>query len=247
MPGKTWMFPYCACNNTQQMTCISCAHEHDQKFCPNCGEQAAVGRITFPSIAADFFSTLTNMDKGLLFNLKYLTINPHYLITSYIRGKRKGIFNPFSFLILSISIFLIADSLVDFSSGPDGPDSPAYSIGYKAGTFLRVYFKYVWIFTIGCLGISTKLFFGQYNLAEHVTIGAFFIGQATLAGLIGFFALKAPVLLFNPVVYLAMFWMVYNVFGKGKDQWEALLQTAGVILFFFLQLFLVLILIGLAL
>lgn len=92
------------------MICISCNKQHNEKFCPNCGEKAAVKKITFKSIIEDIFLTVTNMDKGFLFNLKNLSLKPRPFISSYIRGKRKGIFNPMSFLIISITIYLIGEN-----------------------------------------------------------------------------------------------------------------------------------------
>ena len=85
------------------MICISCHTEHNENFCPNCGERAGVKKITFRSTIEDAFSTLTNMDKGFLFNIKALVINPQKLTTDYLIGKRRGILNPISFLIISIS------------------------------------------------------------------------------------------------------------------------------------------------
>ena len=52
------------------------------------------------------------MDKGFLFNLKMLFLNPKSITVEYILGKRKGILNPISFLILSVSLYLILEGLL---------------------------------------------------------------------------------------------------------------------------------------
>ncbi len=93
------------------MICISCHTEHNENFCPNCGERAGVKKISFRSTMEDAFASLTDMDKGFLFNIKALAINPQKLITVYLMGKRKGILNPISFLIISISLYLVIESI----------------------------------------------------------------------------------------------------------------------------------------
>ena len=70
------------------MICLTCETAHQGNFCPNCGERAGVPKITFRSMFREAFSTVTNMDKGILFNLKYLSTKPKQLITKYLAGKR---------------------------------------------------------------------------------------------------------------------------------------------------------------
>ena len=72
------------------MICVSCTNEHQENFCPNCGERAGIPRITFKTISEDIFSTLTNMDKGFLFNIKALFLHPRKITIDYVLGKRKG-------------------------------------------------------------------------------------------------------------------------------------------------------------
>ena len=126
------------------MICIACKNEHHGNFCPNCGERAGVPKITFKSMFTEAFKTVTNMEKGFLLNLKSLTLTPKELITSYLQVKRKGIFNPISFFILSVTIYLIIDSLIDIpveSTNGNTNDvsnkSKVRSIFYEAGWFIR--------------------------------------------------------------------------------------------------------------
>ena len=58
------------------MNCVSCHNVHDEKYYPNCGEKSGIQRITLRSMIEDTFSSITNMDRGFLYNLKTLTLNP---------------------------------------------------------------------------------------------------------------------------------------------------------------------------
>ncbi len=225
------------------MTCINCNNEHNSRFCPNCGESSSVPKITFSSIFNDGFSTITNMDKGFLFNVKNLFSNPNKTVTDYINGKRKNIFNPISFLIIAITIYLITDSLIEVNHEVSKTNSEVYSVGYEAGKFIKLYFKYFWILSIVWLSLSTKLIFGKYNFAEHLAINSFVIGQSTLVGLISFVITKTG-LLFNPLVYISIIWMTIEIFrdkGKGLD---AFLRSLGSTILFFIQLVVIVVLIG---
>jgi len=233
------------------MICISCKNEHQGNFCPNCGERAGVPKITFKSMFAEAFSTVTNMDKGFLLNLKYLTLDPRQLIISYLQGKRKGIYNPISFLILSVTIYLIIDSFIDIPSeivstknNNSGEYSIIYKVGYEAGWFVETNLKYFWLLSIFWLGIATKIMFGKYNFAEHLTVSSFAIGYATLFGLIGLLMFKWDSLVYNPSIYIAIIWILYQVFKKENDKVGTFIQAIISVMLFILQIVLITVGIG---
>ncbi len=225
------------------MICINCKNEHSEKFCPNCGQKSEVQKITFRSILNDAFSTVTNMDKGLLFNVKSLLLNPEEIVNDYILGKRKHIFNPISFLIITISIYLIVDSLIVVPGQKQEIDSQIYSVGYEAGKFIKNNFKYFWILSIIWLSFSTRIIFRQYNYAEHLAVNSFVIGQATLAGLIGFVLFRQP-LLFNPIIYIFITWMIYKIHKAQGKKLDVFFQSVAATLLFFIQLLLITVFIG---
>jgi hypothetical protein len=226
------------------MICINCNNEHQENFCPNCGEQATVKKITFRSIFNDVFLTITNMDKGFLFNLKYLFLNPRKIVLDYIHGKRKGIFNPLSFLIISVTIYLIGESLFAVSNNNFENTSKLKSIGYEAGQLIQGNFKYFWILSIIWLSFSSKLLFSGYNYAEHLVINSFIIGQVTLVGLIGFILFRIPII-FNPIIYILIFWMTYKIFKSKNKDWDIIFQLVVSTILFVLQLGLIVLFIAL--
>jgi hypothetical protein len=228
------------------MTCISCDNEHNENFCPNCGERKDVKKITLSSIIEEAFFTVTNMDKGFLFNIKALLLQPKQIITDYIGGKSKGILNPISYLIIAITAYLILQAVLktprDLNEIRRIPNGALQKMGYEAGYFIASYLKYYWIFTIIPLGFSIRIIFGKFNFLEHVAISSFVIGQATLIGLISYVFLRVP-LLYDPIVYFAIVWMVYRIF-KEKDKVESALLTFTAFVLFVIQLFIIICLIG---
>jgi len=229
------------------MICTSCNNVHDENYCPNCGEKKGIKKITLASTMEDAFSSISNMDKGLLFNLKTLTLRPQKITVDYIRGKRKGILNPISFLIFSVTLYIIVIEVFQIPREPrqiDAVSKPFFAeIGYEAGKFIRTYLKFFWVLVIIPFALSLKLAFGKYNFIEHLAISAFIIGQATLIGTISYLALKIP-LIIDPIVYLAMLWLVYRVFTSKNDRIPTALSAILALILFGVQLFVIMLLIG---
>lgn len=232
------------------MVCISCDNEHMENFCPNCGERAGIQRITLQSVFNEVFYSFTSMDKGIFYNLKYLTLNPKQLITEYIKGKRKGIYNPLTFLIIATTIYVILDGLIDIptkeviiETTDESKKSRIYLAGVEAGHLIRDYLKYFWVLTVFWLSTSTRLLFGKYNLIEHISINSFVLGFATLAGTLGVFFFNLP-LPFNPIVYIIILITIYRIFEVKKDKFSTVIQTVFSLLFFIVQVYLTLFIIG---
>lgn len=232
------------------MVCISCSYKHNEKFCPNCGEKTGVPKITFSSTVETTFATITNMDKGFLYNLKNLTLKPKETIEEYLKGKRKGIFNPISFLLISVSLYLIVESYFNQKSFTDENDIKlirdriSYKIASQGAGFIVSYFKYFWALTIIPLSIISKLVYKKYNYLEHITINAFIIGQITLTfGIISFLIFKHHIIL-NIFIYLALIWFNYRVFNHSKNKLKSFLNSLLVVSLFILSLISLIIIIG---
>jgi len=229
------------------MNCITCHTNHDENYCPNCGERNGVKRITFISMMSDVISSVTNMDKGFLFNLKNLILKPQKITADYIQGKRKGVLNPVSYLIFSVTIYLIVINVFRVSVEPneisDKPKPRIGEIAYQVGWFLREYLKYFWILVIIPLATALKLVYKKYNFLEHLAISAFVIGQATLMGVVSYLLLKWP-LIFDPFVYFFIVWLIYKIFRINDDKIKSLFLPFLILILFLIQLIVITVLVG---
>ena len=191
-------------------------------------------------------STVTNMDKGFLFNVKNLIFEPKKMMSDYIGGKRKGILNPISFLIIAVSLYLLVDVFIEspqIERDRKITSAKMYEIGQEAGGFMKIYVKLIWILSIFLLSATTKLLFKKHNYAERLAISSFVIGQATLVALIGLVAFNW-MLVVNPIAYLIIGLLVYQYFKKGKDKLLDFFFPIFCVLLFFIQLFVIMMLIG---
>lgn len=225
------------------MECINCKKDHQEAYCPACGQMASVPRITFQSLTESALSTVTNMDRGFLQNIKELTMNPRGIVLDYLDGKRKGIYNPVSFLIITVTTYLIAEALLHTPVQGSEKNSKLYTLGYEAGRFIKLNLRYFWILSILWLSISNKLMFGRFNLAEHLTISSFIVGQATIVGILSLLFFNW-ILLFNPLVYLTMFLMLLQIFWSEGDKLEWVVKSMFSMFLFLLQMIILVILAG---
>lgn len=101
--------------------------------------------------------------------MKHLTLRPQKLVDDYLQGKRKEIFNPVSFLIIVVTLFLIWDAMHRNGVEKTGHEKP-YEMGHKTAQFILEYFKYFWLLSIAWLGFGTRILFRKLSLAEHFAI-----------------------------------------------------------------------------
>jgi hypothetical protein len=229
------------------MVCISCKNEHDENYCPNCGEKNGVKKITFVSIIEDVFSSVTSMDRGFLYNMKTISLKPQKIASDYINGKRKGILNPVSYLIFSVTIYLIVITIFKIPkelSEINNVSKSSFQITLnETGLFIRTYLKYFWILSVIPLGLALKLVFKKYNYLEHLAISSFIIGHATLVGVISYMLFKIH-LIFDPIIYFVIFWLIYKVFKNNSKKLELFLTAFAALFLFIIQLILIISIIG---
>ncbi len=227
------------------MNCLNCNTDFEGQFCPNCGQRAGVSRIDFKTFTDSVISSLTDTNKGFLFNLKNLTLKPSDTVNGWLDGKRKQALNPISYIIIAVSVYLIVSSFfgVDFKSSKsldENPDGSLFNYSFKTGYFVAKYIKYLFPLIAIYFAFFTKLFFKRRNLYEHIIINCFVVGQAIFLSLIAYPILKLPIM-FNPLIYLLIIVFYFFVFKKYTSPIEILIGSLitmflGVLLQFLIPL-----------
>jgi hypothetical protein len=95
----------------QELKCLNCGEPllPEQKFCPSCGQQTNIPRITNLHLLQEFIRSFAKGDKGVLRLLKGLATNPGKTAAEYVQGRRKTYFNPFAFLALCIALMVFVN------------------------------------------------------------------------------------------------------------------------------------------
>ena len=210
------------------MNCLNCHTEVTSNFCPNCGQKTSTQRITFRSFSQNLASDVIDTDKGILFNLKNLTLNPGKSVNNYIDGKRKNIFNPISYAIIAITVYLIVSKYFGVNTSLKESDFGAltneesYKFGKDVGMFLAKYVKYFFLLHIVYISLMENLFFSKKNLYELMTINGFIVGHSVVIGILFYPIFRNPIV-FDPVIICAILVLSFLVFKKTRSKSDSVL------------------------
>ena len=93
-----------------ETNCLNCNQKVEHRFCPHCGQENTVTRITFHHLFTHFFKVLTHYDNSFWRTIVYLLFKPAAVSKAYISGKRKSFLAPMRLYIFTsfVTFFLIS-------------------------------------------------------------------------------------------------------------------------------------------
>ena len=156
------------------MKCLNCKNIiiDGYKFCPQCGQSSSVKRLETHAVTNDAIHSFTHADKGILYLLIRLPLNPGKIARKYVNGERKRYFNPFTFLVLTIGIttFLSANFNLLASSTND--------LGNPVSVFMSKHINLIIFLTVPIIGLFTVLLFRKerINFAESLILSCYTSG-----------------------------------------------------------------------
>jgi Protein of unknown function (DUF3667) len=191
--------------------CLNCetAIEHVQNFCPNCGQKTKTHRLSIVHFFHESFHAFTHADRTIFHLLKSLAIRPGFTAREYLQGRRKTYFNPFTFLLLTMGIFVFLDVNFGPAAKKIQPDSrvlawiptqeakqqyiSAMSRVDQVTRLTHNNGKVMAMIAIPFISLITWLFFRKrkYNYAEHLTANLMFITFSNLIFLLLVFPLRS--------------------------------------------------------
>ena len=182
--------------------CLNCETHlsKTQNFCSVCGQAASTHRFTVVSFFHEGFHAFTHADKGVLYLLKELAVRPGVVAREYIEGKRKKYFNPFTFFLLLMALYVFAHTFVRSNETSIDKSIPAsiteikdpnlketmlirYQRGMEAREFTAKNGNILAMFAIPLFAFYFWLIFyrRQYNYPEHLVANLMFVTFANLA------------------------------------------------------------------
>lgn len=212
--------------------CKNCGATLTGNFCQDCGQKAAIHKITLKHLLHEFFHVLTHADKGFLFLTKQLITRPGYVAQEYLDGKRKKYFNPLTFFVVASTIWAIAvlNSGYFEAMGADSPRA-SYKIPAEVARYFSESMKIIisygkiinLIISVPVLSLLSWLFFrkNKNTFAENLVLQCLTMGQAHLTLVIIFipaFLLFGHAKMNNNVyqlVFLTYLMVAYQQFFKN--------------------------------
>ncbi|MES2774245.1 MAG: DUF3667 domain-containing protein [Bacteroidota bacterium] len=180
--------------------CLNCGHylATNVQFCQACGQKKDIHRFTLGHIFHEIVHAVTHADKGIFHLLKELSIRPGRVAREYLAGKRKKYFNPFTFFILCMGLFVFLNMTMLPAEKKMAPDARVLArIPTEAGkqTYITMMTRganvrmlmtkhgnVMAMIAIPFISLITWLAFKKqrYNYAEHLTANVFFVPYSNL-------------------------------------------------------------------
>ena len=210
--------------------CANCGTEFSDNFCPRCGQQANVRRITWKSVRQNVMNLWGLGSRSFLYTLLQLLLRPGYLIRDYLSGKRQVSFPPVNMLFIVAVIYLFIERIIN----PAPPNNSAKDL-VAFGMFVDLlYNNPAWAFVL----LSPLLIFPVWLIfrfapgySHHTLPEGFFI-QVYMSILI---------IVINIICDLIWIWLGWSVFVYffitykqlfGYGWWGTIWRTAFCFAFF---------------
>lgn len=91
--------------------CLNCGNPLHGHYCSHCGQRGNIERLNWKSFGEEVLHFFTHVEKGFLKTSLLLFHKPGKLCMEYLSGKRRSYHKPVSFLLIWITIFLLAYNL----------------------------------------------------------------------------------------------------------------------------------------
>lgn len=207
-------------------TCKNCHHEFEGNFCPQCGQRVITKRLTIGIALSNFISTFFNLERGFIYTIKMMFVNPSQVIRDYISGSTVKYTNPFRFILVLATI----STLISVSSGfyeettlevnkwmggmsdmdaSELESQKAYQ--EKVMVIMKKYLSFVLIMLIPFFSLASYwIIRKKLNYTEHFILNTYTLGQATLIGIpITFLFLLFPSLISSVTLLPSIIMVLY--------------------------------------
>lgn len=99
----------------EESHCINCVRAvagPQQRFCPDCGQPTPARRIDWGYVGHELEHGVLQMDRGLLYSLKLLMLQPGRLLRDYIEGRRGNQAKPLLLVTLTAAAVVLLGRFV---------------------------------------------------------------------------------------------------------------------------------------
>ena len=214
------------------MHCKNCGHTVEGHFCSHCGQKTDVRRITAANFFQEVSASVFQVDKGLFYTLRELTVRPGPGLREFLDGKRKRYFKPIAYLLTLSSVYflitrinnqntLVEDILTGWMTGATGQGSDVV-IPDIALWLVRNY-AYSALLLLPVFSFASYLAFLRFGhtYLEHVVINSYITGhQAIIYSLfvIGRTMINHDIIELLPVLgaIAYTFWVYWQLFTTSS-------------------------------
>lgn len=163
------------------MTCKNCNQEVNGNFCSNCGHPKNLKRIDSQYIIHEIENVL-EFERGILFTVKELLINPGHSIKNYLAENRNQFVKPIVFIILTSLFYTFCNEYFRFEEEYVKYTESNLSAVNDVNRWIRENYGYSNILMGFLIAFWTKLFFRKhdFNFFEVLVLLCFVMGIGML-------------------------------------------------------------------
>lgn len=196
-------------------TCTTCSNELTGKHCSNCGQPAELKRIDGHYILHEIEHIL-HFDKGILYTVKELLIQPGKSIKSFISNDRSRLVKPVIFIIITSLIYTTINHFFQIEDGYISIHEVKSTAITTIFGWVQSHYGYANIIIGVFIAFWIKLFFKKYdyNFFEILILLCFVIGVAML--ILALFAIIQGVTKIGLMQYSGMLSFGYITWAIGQ-------------------------------
>jgi hypothetical protein len=164
------------------VACPACTQESNGgDYCYACGEHLHPQRASLKQIALSIPDTFFDIDNGLFFTIRSLTVNPATTLRKYFNGDRSRHMDPLKFLLYMSAIYALLYFYFDIQSPTGLYEGMADTANEK---FMNEQFikcqSFINVFSLPFLSLCTWLIFKKSGMyyGEHFLLNAYLVGLA---------------------------------------------------------------------
>lgn len=194
--------------------CKNCNAEVQQNFCPNCGHPAQLKRINGRYIIQEIRVVL-NVEKGILYTIKALTINPGSNLKLFLNTNRMRLVKPIVFLIVTSLIYTLVNNLFHFEEVYVSQINLEESTTLKLMRWVQNNYGYTNLIMSVFIGMWLKVFFRKhnYNIFEIFVVLCYVMGMGML--IYTLFGIAQGITGINLMQYAILIGFIYTTYAIG--------------------------------
>lgn len=163
------------------MNCNNCNIAINTKYCPNCGQPAALKKIDGHYIIHEIGHVL-HFEGGLLYTIKELMINPGQNVRTYLTKNRNRLVKPIIFIIITSLIYSVLNNFFHIEDEYVNYNFPGETATSSIFKWIQEHYGYANIIMGVFIALWAKLFFRKspFNIFEILILLCFIMGMAML-------------------------------------------------------------------
>jgi len=199
--------------NNRSYQCKNCKNSFQGNFCNGCGQKKQSRRLNLKDTFSNLIDLFFNLEKGLIYTTRELTVRPGRVFSEYIDGKRIKYSGPFKFLILCVAL----NTFLTLKLSEYGAEAKIIDVKGELPDNLTFLLNNFWnvltLTSVPVFATFSLLFFKEYkyNFTENLVFNSYILGYQSLLGSL----FHIVYLIICPECYMAIYTVLFSFLYFG--------------------------------